>query len=102
MPLHVETCPACEHSAPQFCPERAHFRDAIQPHELAPFARHLVSQGLQRRDPCQGHEGQKKKDAFQRIIAFRHRKVFAAVCQQTVLQQGGGIPHKQDDCLRMS
>jgi hypothetical protein len=88
MPLHAKARPACEHSAPQFCPKRAHFRDAVQPHELAPFAGRLVSQGLHRRDPCQGHEGQKKEDTFQRIIPFRHRKVFALKRQQTVLQQG--------------
>src|SRR4029453_15191926 len=71
----------------QFAAQGAYLRDAVQPHELAPFTGGLVSQGFQRGDPSQGHEGEQKKDAFQRGVALRDREELAAVSQQTVLQQ---------------
>ena len=42
----------------EFLAQGAHFRNAVQPQQLAPFARGAVAQLLQRWQPCQGQEGQ--------------------------------------------
>ena len=48
----------------------AYFRDAVQPEQLAPFARCAVAQLFQRRQPRQGEEGQRQEQALQSVIAL--------------------------------
>ena len=70
-----------------FLAHGAHFRNAVQPQQLAPFARCAVAQLLQRRQPCQGQKGQHQKQALQSIVALGQLEVFVRLMQQTDRQQ---------------
>lgn len=58
-------------------------------HELAPFARGLAAQGLERADAREGHEGEQQEDALETVEALGHGEELAAVDEQAVLQQRG-------------
>ena len=64
-----------------------HFRNPVQPQQLAPFARGTVAQLLQRGQPRQGQEGQHQKQALQAVIAFGQLEVVVRLMQQPHRQQ---------------
>ena len=76
----------------EFLAQRAHFRDAVQADQLAPFSGRFVAQRLQRTHPHQRHERQHQKDRFQRIKSFGQLKEFTAVAQQALGEQSGQRP----------
>ena len=71
----------------EFLAQGAYFRYAVQPQQLAPFARCTVAQLLQRWQPRQGQEGQHQKQALQSIIALGQLKVLMGLMQETHRQQ---------------
>ena len=71
-----------------FLAQAAHLWHAVEPHELAEFARCLAAQLLGGFDPAQAHEAQQNQDLIGRVIAADFSQEFAGRTQETVDQQG--------------
>src|SRR5262252_3114809 len=65
----------------------AHLWSAIKAQQFAPFSRRLITQGLDRPEPAQRHEGQKQKDAGKTVKARWQAKVPGRVPQQPADQE---------------
>ena len=72
----------------EFPAQTAHLGHAVEPHELAEFARRLAAQLLGGFDPAQAHEAQQNQDLVGRVIAADFSQEFAGRTQEAVDQQG--------------
>ncbi len=68
--------------------------DAVQAHELAPFARRLITQLFEAGHPRQREIGEEQKDRLQRVVASGPDEVLVRVAQQPEGEQRGqGAEH---------
>jgi hypothetical protein len=66
---------------------RSDLRNPIQSQQLAPFPGRFIPQRLQGAHPCQGHQPQRPKDRFQRVIPLGQREKLPHPPQQPHRQQ---------------